>query len=93
MNGKTTTVELPTELYRKLTALAAEAELDVDDVIARLVEEASQRSGWLRNLRELREQIQANGGLAIGASKEAVVAQLRETRESIFDIEYAHLYR
>ena len=66
---------------------------DLVDVIDRLVTAASQYHTWLRDLTALREQVNQNGGLRVGASKEEVVERLRQTRHEIFGAEYAHLYR
>ena len=93
MSSETVTLQLPDSLYSKLEELAVEAQINPDDLIATLVETAYQRRAWLRDLNELREQIKRDGGLRVGASREEVVEQLRQTRREIFDAEYAHLYR
>jgi hypothetical protein len=63
------------------------------EVISQLVSIVYQQRGWLRDLTTLREQIQQEGGLPIGTTKEEVLEQLRQTRRKIFEAEYAHLYR
>jgi len=87
------TLQLPANLYDQLQELAAEEKTDPVEVISHLVSIAYQQRSWLRNLTALREQIQQEGGLQIGATKEEVLEQLRQTRRKIFEAEYAHLYR
>ncbi len=93
MDVETVTLQLPATLYAKAEELAVEAETNPDDLVATLIETAHQRRTWLREFKELREQIKRDGGLSIGSSREEVVEQLRQTRREIFDAEYAHLYR
>ncbi len=93
MSATNVKIELPAELYAKLQSLAAEEQTDPVAAIGRLVAAANQHHAWLRDLAELREQIRQDGGLQAGTSKDEVVGRLRETRQSIFDAEYAHLYR
>jgi hypothetical protein len=62
-------------------------------VIANLVTDATQQKNWLQDLNALCQQIKKDGGLQIGSTKEEVIDQLRQTREEIFETEYAHLYR
>ena len=93
MCTKVVTIQLPARLYNELQSLAAEEHTDLVEVIDRLVTAASQYHTWLRDLTALREQVNQNGGLRVGASKEEVVERLRQTRHEIFGAEYAHLYR
>jgi hypothetical protein len=58
-----------------------------------LVDIATQRRAWLRDLTALREQIERDGGLSVGASREEVVQRMRQTRQDIFDAEYARSAR
>jgi hypothetical protein len=92
METEVTTLQLPTSLFNKLQTLAEEAETDPVEIIARLVTLAFQQQGWRRNLNVLREQIQQEGGLQVGLTKDEVVERLRQTRQEIFEAEYAHLY-
>jgi hypothetical protein len=51
-----------------------------------------QRQAWQQEFRELQKQVRAAGGIQLGATKEEVIAKLREQRRQIFEAEYAHLY-
>ncbi len=51
------------------------------------------RSEWIAGWAELRRQLNQDGGLMVGMSKDEIVARLQETRQEIFEAEYAHLYR
>ena len=93
MDESVVTIELPRQLYTDLESLAADDQTDPIDMIARLVALARERQSWRRDLAKLREQIQQDGGLHVGATKEEVVERLRQTRRQIFEAEYAHLYR
>ena len=93
MQTQTLTIELPQSFYEMLQSLAADDQTKVADVIARLVEHAYQERAWRANLTALQDRIRQEGGLQVGTTKEAVVAQLRRTREALFEAEYAHLYR
>ncbi len=92
MSATTIPVQLPAEVYTKLTQLAAEEQVDPAEVVSRLIDAATQHRVWLRNLSALREQIQRDGGIHVGDSREEVVERMRQTRQEIFDAEYAHLY-
>jgi hypothetical protein len=87
------TIELPASLYAELQSLAADEQTDLVELIRHLVDMASQRRGWLRDLALLREQVRQVGGLQVSATREEVVKRLRQTRREIFEAEYAHLYR
>jgi hypothetical protein len=93
MTTEVVTLHLPTSLYDKLQELATEERSDPVSVITHLITSAYQHRGWLRDLAELREQIQRDGGLNVGSTKKEVVERLRQTRREIFETEYAHLYR
>lgn len=93
MESPLVTVKISVDLYSELQALAEEQQTTLAEVIARLLASSGQRRAWLRDLAVLRAQIQRDGGLQIGKTKEAVVEQMRETRRQIFEAEYAHLYR
>jgi hypothetical protein len=93
MNRPLVTIQLPASLHDELQALAADEQTDLVELISHLVSMASQRRGWLRDLKALREQIRQDGGLDIGPTKEEIVELLRKTRREIFEAEYAHLYR
>ena len=93
MDRPLVTIQLPASLHDELQALAADEQTDLVELISHLVSMASQRRGWLRDLRALREQIRQDGGLDVGITKEEIVERLRQTRREIFEAEYAHLYR
>lgn len=50
---------------------------------------AAWQAGWTT----LRQQIDQSGGVMRGLSKAEIVTRLRETRQELFEAEYAHLYR
>jgi predicted transcriptional regulator len=93
MEPELVTLQLPSQLYEKLQRLANESQTDPVNVISNLVKTAYQKRDWLRDLNALRQQIQEDGGLQVGQTKEEIVAKLRQTREEIFETEYANLYR
>ena len=94
MRQSTVSIELPESLYKDLEDLAAEeGGREPVDVIAQLVGQAFSHRAWQRKLAALREQIRRDGGLSVGVTKEEVVERLRQTRQDIFEAEYAHLYR
>lgn len=89
--------EVPDNLYREL--VKAQHELDFPN-LADLISQAVQRylseleqENWHDEFRALQKQIRAAGGFQLGATKEEVIAKLREQRQQIFEAEYAHLYR
>ena len=93
MNTEFVTLQLPVSLYEKLQTLATAEHTDVYGVIA-LITDAYQQRGWLQDLTALRRQIRdSDGGLEFSSTKKEVVAQLRQTRQEVFEAEYAHLYR
>ena len=93
MESPLVTIQIPAKLHSELQSLAEEEHTSPAEVIEQLLAMSRQRRDWLRDLTALREQIQRDGGLQIGKTKEAVVEQMRETRRQIFETEYAHLYR
>jgi hypothetical protein len=48
---------------------------------------------WVTQLQQLRQQIAERGGVLSGVTKEEIVSQLRQTRQELFEAEYAHHYR
>jgi len=85
-------MEVPTLLYEEIQSLAQETHSEPIEMLGRLVKMAAAQKDWLRDLNALRDQIKAEGGLTVGATKEQVVENLRQTRQEIFAAEYAHLY-
>lgn len=47
---------------------------------------------WTAHMQQLQRQIAETGGIMVGLTKEDVVNRLRQTRQEIFEAEYAHLY-
>jgi hypothetical protein len=90
---ETVMLELPSSLYTDLQALATEQDVDLITMLNQWVKQVRQQQGWLRGWKELQALIEREGGLQVGATKEAVVKQMRKTRQEIFEAEYAHLYR
>jgi hypothetical protein len=93
MNTELVSLQLPASLYEKLQTIATEENTDVVGAIAQFVATANQKKSWLQDLANLRQQIQTEGGLQIGNTKEEIAAKLHQTRQEIFEAEYAHLYR
>ena len=93
MNTELVSLQLPASLYEKLQTIAIAENTDVVGAIAQFVAIANQKKSWLQDLANLRQQIQSEGGLQLGNTKEAIVAKLHQTRQEIFEAEYAHLYR
>jgi len=93
MNSELVTLQLPNSLYEKLQTIATAENTDVVGAISQFVATANQKKSWLQDLSALRQQIQAEGGLQIGNTKEEIATRLHQTRQEIFEAEYAHLYR
>ena len=93
MNTELVSLQLPASLYEKLQTRAIAENPDVVGAIAQFVAIANQKKSWLQDLANLRLQIQTEGGLKLGNTKEAIAAKLHQTRQEIFEAEYAHLYR
>ncbi|MDQ1301371.1 MAG: hypothetical protein QG637_1292 [Chloroflexota bacterium] len=92
MNATTVSVRLPAGLYADLKTLAQEEQAEPVAILSQLIKAARQRRAWLNDLAALRKQIEHDGGLSVGATKDEVVDQMRRTRREIFESEYAHLY-
>lgn len=92
MDAATITVRLPVGLYTELQTLAQEEQTEPVAILSQLVKAAYRRRAWLNDLAALRKQIEQDGGLQVGGTKEEVVERLRRTRHEIFEAEYAHLY-
>ena len=90
---KTVTLELPASLHADLQALAVEEQTNLVEMLAQRVKLTRQRRGWVRGWKELQALVEQEGGLQVGTTREAVVEQMRKTRQEIFEAEYAHLYR
>ncbi len=93
MNEKQFNFQVPANLHERLQRLANEKQTDPVNIITQLVTEAEQRKYWLQDLRVLRQQIENEKESQVESTKENIIAQLRQTRQEIFEAEYAHLYR
>jgi hypothetical protein len=82
-------MQVPMLLYEEIQSLAQETHSEPIAMLGRLVKMAVAQKDWLRDLNALRNQIKAEGGLTVGATKEQVVENLRQTRQEIFATEYA----
>ncbi|MCA9924901.1 MAG: type II toxin-antitoxin system Phd/YefM family antitoxin [Anaerolineales bacterium] len=60
---------------------------------AELKAEAMPAISWEEGWRQLRKQVSKSGGIMVGLTKDEIVSRLRQTRQEIFEAEYAHLYR
>ncbi len=92
-NAAQITIHLPQQVYDELLSLKSASLTTPVEIIAELVKEARQHRDWLKELAQLRAQIRQDGGLRIGINEDDVIAALRQTRETVFNEEYAHLYR
>ncbi|MBC6478408.1 MAG: hypothetical protein GDA56_12155 [Hormoscilla sp. GM7CHS1pb] len=93
MDPELVTLELPANLHEQLQALATAEDTGVVSYLEQLVTDAYQRERWLKTLDNLYQLIQARGGLQLGDTQEEINERLRQTRQEIFEEEYAHLYR
>lgn len=93
MSTELVALQVPASLYKKIQMLATEEHTDPIDIITGLITDAYQRRGWLQDIAALRQRIKDEGGSQFDSTKEQVVAQLRQTRQEFFEVEYAHLYR
>jgi hypothetical protein len=93
MNSSEVVINLPSRVYDDLLALKTGISQTPVDIITELVKEASQHRAWLQDVAKLRAQIRENGGLQVGTSEEQIIENLKQTRNEIFDKDYAHLYR
>ncbi len=62
-------------------------------VKAELRGELTPAISWEEGWQQLRQQVSESGGVMVGLTKDEIVARLRQTRQEIFEAEYAHLYR
>ncbi len=61
-------------------------------VKAELRGELTSAISWEEGWQQLRQQV-SESGVMVGLTKDEIVARLRQTRQEIFEAEYAHLYR
>ncbi len=88
----TARVSEPTPNYDTGTLNALKEEI-ASDVAARIIEVIGPPLTWSEGLALLQKQIAESGGLGFGDDPDAIVEQMRKTRQEIFEAEYAHLYR
>lgn len=62
-------------------------------VKAELIADAIPSISWIEGWQQLRKQVSESGGIMVGLTKDEIVSRLRQTRQEIFEAEYAHLYR
>ena len=48
---------------------------------------------WATQIQHLQQLIAETGGEMVGLTKDEIVERMRQTRQEIFEAEYAHLYR
>jgi hypothetical protein len=88
--------EVPESLYRELVSVQEDLAFpSLVDLISQAVQRylaELQRQAWQQEFRELQKQVRASGGFQLGATKEEMIAKLREQRRQIFEAEYAQLY-
>ena len=87
------TLQLPADVFQHLKALAAEEKVEPDELIGRRYRWPLSAGPGCKILTAPRGQIDRDGGLSVGQSAEAVVEQMRQARQEIFEAEYAHLNR
>ena len=65
------------------------------DLIAQAVQRyvaEVRHAAWRNELRQLQQQVRANGGFRLGDTKEEIITALREQRRQLFEADYADLY-
>ena len=87
-----TSLHEPTPAYDVSTLARFKAEI-VAEVMAELAVHKREPLSWREGLALLQKQIAESGGLGFGDDPEAIVEQMRRTRQEVWDAEYAHLYR
>jgi predicted transcriptional regulator len=92
METKLFALQIPEGLYERLQALAKNTNTDPISLLHAWVEQTNQQKKWLQDLKNLRQQIEDEGGELLDFTQDEVIAQLRQTRQEIFESEYAHLY-
>ena len=80
-----------TAVYQTKNWETMKAELTAE-IKADLMSEAADADDWVTQLQHLQQQIAETGGVMSGLTKEEIVEQLRQTRQELFEAEYAHLY-
>lgn len=93
MTTNSVTLELPETLYHQLETLAQQKDLSPVCLIELWLEIDQQQPSFQQKWTDLRTLIQTQGGLNVGETKEEIIEKLRQTRQEIFEEDYAHLYR
>ena len=88
--------DVPEGLYQELVKAQKELAFpNLVDLLAQAVQRylaEIEELTWQDEFREFQKQVRAAGGFQLGATKDEVIAKLREQRRQIFESEYAHLY-
>lgn len=88
--------DVPEGLYKELVKAQKELAFpNLVDLLAQAVQRylaEIEELTWQDEFREFQKQVRAAGGFQLGATKDEVIAKLREQRRQIFETEYAHLY-
>lgn len=82
----------PAPVYDTAALAQLKAEI-IAEVLAELETRPPEPISWRDGLALLQKQVADSGGLGFGDDPEAIVEQMRRTRQEIFEAEYAHLYR
>lgn len=90
--GQSGVMKEETAVYQTRDWEILKAELAAE-IKAEVLTEADSFDNWAVQLQQLRQRIAETGGIMAGLTEEEVVEQLRQTRQEIFEAEYAHLYR
>jgi prevent-host-death family protein len=80
-----------TAVYQTQDWQTLKAEL-IAEIKAELKTQMGETNFWTSQLAQLRQQIAQTGGPMALQTKDEIVTQLRQTRQEIFEAEYAHLY-
>lgn len=85
-------VREPSPIYDSTDLHALKEEIAVD-VAAHILQIIGPPLTWPEGLALLQKQVADAGGLGFGDDPDAIVEQMRKTRQEIFEADYAHLYR
>mgnify|MGYP003382495048 FL=1 len=85
-------VREPSPVYDSADLHALKEEIAVD-VAAHILQIIGPPLTWPEGLALLQKQVADAGGLGFGDDPDAIVEQMRKTRQEIFEADYAHLYR
>ncbi len=95
MSSTAITWEVPESLYHELVKAQHELAFpQLGDLIAQAVQRylaEVEAQSWQAEFRSLQKQVRAHGGFQLGATKDEVIANLRQQRQQLVEAEYAHL--